>query len=253
MKKKLQIKKELVSIIIPAYKQEKTIVSDILRLYNILNRLGINYEIIAVVDGLWDGTYDEIRKTQNEKLRIYAYEKNQGKGHAVRYGMLQARGDVIGFIDAGMDCDPLGISILLDFMNLHNADIVIGSKLHPDSIVNYPMERKILSWGYRTFTHLLFGFNIRDTQVGLKLFKRKVVRSVFPKLLVKKFAFDVEALAVSYSYGYKRIYEAPVNLTFKNNSSITSRSFWKIIFLMLWDTTAVFYRLKILKYYDKKR
>lgn len=240
----------LLSIIIPAYKQEKTIARDILTLYHNLGKLDVNYEIIVVVDGFLDGTYDRIKAIKNSKLKIYGWEKNQGKGHAVKYGMLKAKGDVIGFIDAGMDIDPSGVSMLLNYMKLYDADIVVGSKLHPDSIVSYPMRRKILSWGYRTFTHLLFGFNIKDTQVGLKLFKRKVVRNVFPKLLVKQFAFDVETLAVAYSHGYTKIYEAPVKLTFRDESSITSKSFWKIVFFMLWDTIAVFYRIRILNYYS---
>lgn len=241
----------LLSIIVPAYKQEKTIISDIYRLFDALDKLDIDYEIIVVVDGFLDGTYDKIKKIKRKKLRRYGYNKNQGKGYTVKYGMLKAKGDIIGFIDAGMDIDPSSFSILLDFMKLHNADIVVGSKLHPDSVVSYPLKRRILSWGYRTLTHLLFGFNVRDTQVGLKLFKKEVVESVFPRLLVKQFAFDVEILAVAYSLGYTRIYEAPIRLMFKDQSSITSRSFWRIIFFMLWDTVAVFYRLRILKYYVK--
>lgn len=242
---------DLLSIVIPAYKQEKTITKDIRRLNEVIEGFGIKYEIIVVVDGFIDRTYEKLKSIKINNLKIYGYRDNRGKGYAVTYGMLKAKGDIIGFIDAGMDIDPAAISMLLDFMKLHNADIVVGSKLHPDSIVRYPLKRKILSWGYRTFTHLLFGFNIRDTQVGLKLFKREVVRHVFPKILVKQFAFDVEVLAVSYAYGYTKIYEAPIKLTFKDNSSITSGSFWKIIFFMLLDTATVFYRLRLLHYYSK--
>ncbi|MEK7533818.1 MAG: glycosyltransferase [Patescibacteria group bacterium] len=245
-------KLDLLSIVIPAYKQEKTIAKDIKRLNKVIQGFGIKYEIIVVVDGFMDRTYKKLKSIKINNLKIYGYKDNRGKGYAVTYGMLKAKGDIIGFIDAGMDIDPSAISMLLDFMKLHDADIVVGSKLHPDSIVRYPLKRKILSWGYRTFTHLLFGFNIRDTQVGLKLFKKEVVRRVFPKILVKQFAFDVEVLAVSYAYGYTKIYEAPIKLTFKDNSSITSGSFWKIILLMLWDTTAVFYKLKVLHYYNKQ-
>jgi len=243
----------LLSVVVPAYKQEKTIVNDISRLFNVLDKLNIDYEVVVVVDGFLDGTYNKIKKIKSKKLKLYGYDKNQGKGYAVKCGMLKTKGDIVGFIDAGMDINPSAFFILLDFMKLHNADIIVGSKLHPDSVVRYPVKRRILSWGYRVFTHLLFGFNVKDTQVGLKLFKREVVRSVFPRLLIKQFAFDVETLAVAYSLGYTRIYEAPIKLTFKDKSSITSRSFWRIIFFMLWDTVAVFYRLRILHYYVKHR
>jgi glycosyltransferase involved in cell wall biosynthesis len=243
-----------ISIILPAYKQEKTIVKDVLNLKKFLSGLSIPYELIIVVDGMVDNTYKNAKILEDKNLTIYFYENNRGKGYAVRYGMLKAKGDVIGFIDAGMDLESSGIGMLLDYMLLHDADIVIGSKLHPDSVVEYPTQRKVLSWGYRMITRLLFGFGVRDTQVGLKLFRQRVVKEVFPLLVVKRFAFDVEILAVSYAKGYRKIYEAPVKLKFNWGSSIsnfTSPGFWNTIFSMLWDTAAVFYRLKILHYYDK--
>jgi glycosyltransferase involved in cell wall biosynthesis len=249
----LRRKIKSISIILPAYKQEKTIVEDIERLKKFLSGLTIPYELILVVDGLDDNTYKNAKPLKNKNVRIFCYKKNKGKGHAVQYGMLKARGDAIGFIDAGMDLDVSGIGMLLEYMLLQDADIVIGSKLHPDSVVKYPVQRKILSWGYRTLTQTLFGFGVRDTQVGLKLFRKKLVKEVFPQLLVKRFAFDVEILAVSYAKGYRRIYEAPVRLTFNWGSTIanfTSLNFWKVIFSMLWDTVAVFYRLKVLHFYD---
>lgn len=242
----------LLSIIVPAYKQEKTIISDINILYDVLSKLQYKFELIVVVDGYLDDTFNNAKKINKDNVKIFGYEKNQGKGYAVRYGMLKARGDVIGFIDAGMDVQPAGISILLDTMVWRDADIIVGSKLHPESKrVNYPFSRKILSWGYMILTHILFGFNIKDTQVGLKLFRRKVVEKIFPRLLVKTFAFDVEILALAKAFGFKKIYEGPVELKFNGGSSITSGNFWKIIFLMLWDTAAVFYRLKIIHYYDR--
>lgn len=241
------------SIVIPAYKQEKTILRDINNLDTVLSSLPYKFEIIVVVDGNLDDTFKNAKKVNKDNVKIFGYEKNQGKGHAVRYGMLKAKGDVIGFIDAGMDIQPAGISILVESMMWKDADIMVGSKLHPESKrISYPFFRKVLSWGYMTLTHVLFGFSVRDTQVGLKFFKREVVEKVFPKLLVKTFAFDVEILAVSNEMGYKKIYEGPVELKFNGGSSITSGNFWRIIFLMLWDTMAVFYRLKIIKFYKTK-
>lgn len=239
------------SLVVPCYNQEKTIVRDIKKLIRTLNDLNVPYEIIIVVDGSMDKTYQNIKSIKSSKLTVYSYEKNQGKGYAVKYGMLKAKGQVIGFIDAGMDIAPEGIAMLLNHMDWYKADIIVGSKLHPVSRVNYPLSRWILSWGYRTFTHALFGFKVRDTQVGIKLFKRKVVRKVFPLLLIKKFAFDIEMLAVSYAYGFTDIYEAPVRLDFNANSTITSKNFWSTIFFMMVDTVAVFYRLKITKYYER--
>ncbi len=242
----------VLSFIVPAFEQEKTIVSDVRHIEKILQQLDYPYEIIIVDDGSSDQTYKKAAKLQSSQIKIVHYTKNQGKGHAVRVGMMAAKGDIVGFIDAGMDINPNGFEMLLNHMEWYDADIIVGSKLHPVSKVSYPFARKVLSWGYRWLTKRLFGFKIRDTQVGLKLFKKNVVKDVLPRLVVKKYAFDIEILAVAYKLGYTRIYEAPVEINFKN-STITTFNVWKTIFYMLWDTFAVFYRLKILHYYDKPR
>src|SRR3989344_640384 len=98
---------------------------------------------------------------------------------------------------------------------------------------------------------LLFGINIRDSQVGIKFFKREVIKKIMPKLLIKAYAFDIEMLAVANQMGFSRIYEFPIELELEfGTSSIASRGFFKTSWNMLWDTLAVFYRLRILHYYD---
>ena len=246
------MKYKSLSLIVPAFKQEKTIINDIKNLDKALTSLPLKHELIIVVDGFLDKTFDRLKKIKNLEIVILGYRKNQGKGYAIKKGVAKAKGDIIGFIDAGRDLDPTQISLMLDIMDWNKADIVVGSKLHPESKVSYPLWRKILSWGYRTFTHLLFGFSIKDTQVGLKIFRKTVAKKVFKRIIVKKFAFDIEVLAVAQKLGYIKIYEAPIKLNFKKALSITTSNFWSVIFWMLWDTMAVFYRLKILRYYDKK-
>lgn len=241
---------KLLSIVIPAYKQEKSIVKDIKTMMKSLDKTGYNYEIIIVVDGIVDNTLEKVKTIKSSRVKVLSYQKNQGKGHAVRYGMTHAKGDIIGFIDAGMDIHPAGFNMLLNHMEWYNADIIVGSKMHPVSKVNYPLWRKLLSRGYRLLTRIMFGFKVRDTQVGLKFFKRKVIVDILPRLLVKTYAFDIELLAVSYALGYNRIYEAPIEITFIEGS-ITKKNLSHIVYKMLWDTFAVFYRLKILKYYQK--
>lgn len=242
---------KLLSLVVPAYKQEKTIQSDIQNLNTILSRLPFDYEILVVVDGFVDKTYENAKKIKNKRIKVLGYEKNQGKGRAVKLGIMKSKGDIIGFIDAGMDIDATGMSILIDNLIWREADIIVGSKLHPESKVEYPILRKIMTWGYRTLTHLMFGFNVKDTQTGVKFFRREVARAVFSRIIVKAFAFDIEVLAVSNYLGFNKIYEGPVKLNFNKDSSITSSNFWKVIFLMLWDTVAVFYRLRIIHYYKK--
>lgn len=248
--KKTTKTKPYISLIIPAYKQEKTIQKDLRYIISVLNSIRFSYELIVVIDGKMDQTFQKASMVRSPYLKVIGYTNNHGKGFAIRYGTVRARGKIVGFLDAGMDLKPNGIAILLEHFEWYNADIIVGSKLHPVSKVKYPYQRRILSWGYRFLTRLLFGLSVRDTQVGMKFFKRSVLKDILPRLLVKTYAFDIEMLAVAYSLGYRRIYEAPVELDFQGVSSIASKGFWKVALLMLWDTLAVFYRLKILHYYD---
>lgn len=137
------LKAKLLSLIVPAYKQEKTIVKDIKNINKILSSLPFPHELIVVIDGFLDKTYKKAKSVKSNNIKVLGYEKNWGKGYAVKYGMLKAKGDVVGFIDAGINIALSSISILIDFMKLHQANIVVGSKLYPDSIVKYPIRRKI--------------------------------------------------------------------------------------------------------------
>ncbi|MDO8621172.1 MAG: glycosyltransferase [Candidatus Levybacteria bacterium] len=243
-------RQHLVSVIIPAFKQEKTIREDILRIKNVMDELRYDYEIIVVVDGQADKTLENAKKASSNKVIVVGYEHNHGKGYAVRYGIVHSKGDIVGFIDSGMDLNPNGLSIMLEQFEWHNADIIVGSKRHPASRVKYPLSRKIISFLSQIFIRLLFGLNVRDTQVGMKFFKREVIGDVFPRLLVKEFAFDIEILVVAYNLGYKKIFEAPVEIKYNFETSLISQSLMSALFKTFWDSLAIFYRLKILRYYD---
>ena len=245
---------KLISVIVPAYKQEKTIVQDLKRIKGVLDELRHSTELICVVDGNADNTFKNAHNFAKNysDVKVIGYETNRGKGYAVRFGMAESNGNIIGFMDSGMDINPNGLSLLLEHFEWYNADIIVGSKRHPVSKVNYPWQRKILSIGYQLLVLLLFGLKVRDTQVGMKFFQREVLDKVLPRLLVKIFAFDVDILAVANYLGYSRIFEAPIDVTlsFGGTSTITSQKFLKVVFAMLKDTLAVFYRLKILDYYS---
>lgn len=239
------------SLIIPTYKQAVSIKKDVAEVISVLEKTNIDFEIIPVIDGRLDQSYQEAKKVKDPRVRVVGYQTNHGKGYAVRYGFSHAKGDVIGFMDAGGDLKPVTLPLMLAQFEFLHADAIIGSKRHPDSRVTYPYIRKILSWVYQQFTRVLFGLDVRDTQVGMKIYRRKLLEDVLPRLLVKQFAFDIEMLAVAYHLGYTRIYEAPVEIDmFWGKSSISWRKLINVIFNMLNDTLAVFYRLQILRYYD---
>ena len=243
-----KITSHFVSIIIPTYRQEKTIIEDLLRIKRVLDTIRYEYEMIVVVDGKVDKTATKVAKIQSSKLKCIAYDQNHGKSYAVRTGMKQARGDYVMFIDSGMEIDPNSISMLLEHMEWYQADIIVGSKRHPASIVRYSLMRRILSYGYYYIVKILFGLNVRDTQAGIKIFRKRVLERILPRLVEKKFAGDLEILVAARQLGYKRIYEAPIRLDY-TFSAVTDAATLRSIYWILYDTLAIFYRAYILRYY----
>ncbi len=243
------IKINTLSIIIPAYKKALTIKQDLKNIDSMLTQglKDYDYEIICVVDGFVDKTYDEAKKVESSRIKIIGYEANRGKGYAVRYGMVRSKGDFISFLDAGMEISPKSIMMLMAHMEWYNADIIVGSKRHPVSRVNYPFLRRILSIGYHFGVKILFNLPLTDTQSGVKIFRRNVIEKILPRLLVKKYAMDIEMLAVAKYLGFDRIYEGPIEVRFDERTSAIS---WKVVLRMAWDSLAVFYRLRILHYYN---
>lgn len=244
-----QDEKKLLSVIVPAYKQEKTIQEDLTRLESVLRKIRYDYEIICVVDGKVDRTFEKAKKVKSPKIRVIGYEKNHGKGYAVRYGMAQSKGDIVAFIDAGMDIEARGLSLLLEHMIWYDSDVIVGSIRHSASkVYGYPLKRRVYSIGYHLFTKILFGLRVTDSQRGLKIFKREVLEKVLPRLLIKQFAFDIEMLAVAKRLGFKKIHDGPVEMDASKFKYSSIRS--STVLSMLVDTLAVFYRLWILRYYD---
>jgi glycosyltransferase involved in cell wall biosynthesis len=237
------------SLIIPVYRQEKTIVQNIRSIKDSLDKIRYDHEIIAVFDGRVDASYQKVKSANIAKLKTLCYMRNQGKAHAIQLGMKKAAGDYVMFIDSGMEINPNGISILLEHMEWYDADITVGSKRHPESKVNYSPMRRLLSEGYYWIVKILFGIKVRDTQAGIKIFKKNVLAKILPRLVEKKFAGDLEMLVVADTMGFKRIFEAPIRLDYSLGTLTTAatlRSIWDILI----DTLAIWYRKNILRYYS---
>lgn len=245
----MEIKQNFLSVVVPAYKQEKTIYKDLLNIEKVLQNIRFDYEIICVIDGIVDKTLQKANKIKSDKIKIFSYEENHGKGYAVRFGMAKAKGDLIAFIDSGMDLKAEGIPMLLEHMLWYNSDIIVGSIRHSASkVVGYPLKRRIFSIGYHLLTKILFGLNITDSQRGLKIFKRNVLEKVLPRLIVKQFAFDIEMLAVARRLGFSRIHDGPVEMDARR-LKYTSIKYPTIAYMFI-DTLAILYRLQVLNYYD---
>lgn len=244
------MKKHLLSVVVPAYKQEKTIKQNLLRIKKVLDNAPVDYEIICVVDGETDQTFKNAKSIKNPKIKAIGYAQNRGKGHAVRFGMKEAKGDIVAFIDAGLELNPEVLLMGLQHYFWYDADIIVGSKRHPASKVDYPLQRRILSFGYQWLVRILFDLKIRDTQLGMKIFRREVIEKTLSKMTVDRYAFDIEMLAVANHLGFNRIYESPVSINY-DFEDLTHASALKSISKMFWDTLGVFYKLRIQRVYDK--
>jgi len=232
-----------ISLVIPAYNEGDHILEILEETDRVMESLGAIYEIIVVNDGSKDET--ELKAFEyannNNHVKVISYDKNAGKGFALKTGFFNAVGDSVVFMDGDLDINPQQIRKYVKA--LKSGDIVIGSKRHPESYVEAPPVRKFLSLGFNLLVRLLTGLKLSDTQSGLKAVRRKGLKKVFSVLSVKRFAFDVELLAVANLYGLS-IVEMPVNIKLTN-------SFFhpKEIFKMFIDLLGVAYRLKIKKQY----
>jgi glycosyltransferase involved in cell wall biosynthesis len=237
------------SVVVPAYREGRRIYKNLSRLISELDKLSVSYEIVVVSDGNTDTTVREARRVESQAVKVFHYPMNIGKGFALSCGVDQSIGDLVTFIDADMELDPATIGRFIEIMQADGCDAVIGSKRHPESKVSYPAFRRLQSAVYQMLVRLLFNLNVRDTQTGLKLFRRPVLQEVLPLLAIKRFAFDLELLVVARQLGYKNVCEAPVKLDYQFDSTVNLGSAWNV----LWDTAAIFYRLRILRYYKRRR
>lgn len=235
------------SVIMPAYNEEDRILPSIQETHAFLDGVGWDYEIIVVDDGSQDATCENATRADSaaRRVKVLHYDLNMGKGHALKHGFQHATGDLIAFLDADLDLHPSQIETLYQVMRQSQADVVIGSKRHPLSKVAYPRHRRVISTVFFWLVHILFGLHIHDTQTGIKLFKYRVLRDVFPRLQVRRFAFDLELLVAASRFGY-RIAEAPVTINFRRGK--WGRIGLKSIAAIGLDTMRIFYRASFWKW-----
>lgn len=237
-----------ISVILPAWNEAERIRQAVVRTRTQLARMATDFEIVVVDDGSTDGTAEaaETARAEVPELKVVHLRPNCGKGEALRRGFAASRGEIVVFLDADMDLPPEQMGVFLETMRSEGADVVIGSKWHPLSRIEYPWHRRLVSLIYYTLTRILFGLPVRDTQTGMKLFRREVLVRAMPRMLVKAFAHDLELLVIAHHLG-DRIAEAPVVV---ERTGKYPRIPGQAMFRAGWDTLAVFYRLHVLRYYD---
>jgi dolichol-phosphate mannosyltransferase len=233
-----------ISFVVPAYNEALHIEDTLGAIDAVIQDKNLPYEIVVVDDGSIDKTYLNALRyaNRNGHVKVLSYPKNMGKGYAVKKGFLNSNGNIVFFTDGDMEIDFDNIS---DYVQaLESGDIVIASKKHKNSHVDVPLSRKILSQCFNTLVRLLTGVPQRDTQSGLKAMKKSAFNNIFPRLAVKRYAFDVELLAVANLYGLN-VVELPVNI--KLEAKFKPQEIW----LMFMDLLGITYRLRIIHWYQR--
>lgn len=234
------------TVVVPFYNPGQRLHDHVANVAKTLEETGRTFEVIAVSDGSTDGSTARLADVAPSSVQIVALPANQGKGEALRLGMSLGRGRYIGFIDADGDIPAEVLTSFAKLATPNGPEIVLGSKVHPSSEVVYPPIRRIYSLSYRLMNRVLFKLSVSDTQTGIKLVRRDVLAQVLPRMLEKRFAFDLEMLVVAQRLGYRDHAELPVKIRDRFTSTISLKAVKGIVL----DTIAIFYRLHLIRYYD---
>jgi dolichol-phosphate mannosyltransferase len=239
----------LLTLIVPIYNGDKYVADNVRTIVRTLETLGAGFEVIVVCDGSTDSTAVEVEAIGDARVRVLDYALNQGKGHAICFGVPYARGRLVGWLDSDLDIDPRAIVDAVRRFEHAQIDAVVGSKRHRDSQVDYPLRRRLLSWLFQLLVRVLVQVNVRDTQVGAKVFRREMLDVVVPLLLIKRYAFDLELLAVGVEFGFDRIEEMPIRLDYRFTGTSVDR---RAVRRMFMDTLAIAYRIHLRHWYVRQ-
>jgi len=215
---------EKLSIIIPAYNEEKRIENTLSTYTKFFDKIkDLDYEILVVINNTKDNTKEivEKHKKKNKKIRYLDLERG-GKGYAVTEGFkdaLKRKNTLIGFVDADMATPPEAYHYLIK--KLENSDGIIASRYIKGSIMEPKptFQRKVSSRIFNTAIRTLLFMPYRDTQCGAKLFKRETIEKILPQITFSYYAFDVDLLYAARRNGFK-IKEAPTKWADKGLSKI---------------------------------
>ena len=210
------------SIIIPAYNEEKRLPKCLKRTIEFCKEEFFDFEIIVAEDGSTDNTIEIVKdfQKQDKRIKLISFKKRMGKGAAITNAILTAQKKYVGFMDADMAADAYEFRRLLE--KISECDVVIGSRFLRDGLepIKRPAYRALFSNLYSNFFRILFKISIYDPQCGFKLFRREAVYKIFKEIHTTGFAFDSEVVVKAYILGL-RVKEVPINWSHDAASKIS--------------------------------
>lgn len=220
------------SVIIPAYNEERHIKSTIQSIYGYLSNKNVEHEIIVVTDGSKDKTNEIVGSMTGEipTLSLIRFAVNRGKGYAVKEGMLKATGDYRVFTDADNATSIDHIEKMMPFFD-QGYGVVIGSIALKDSTVakgSEPIWRRLFGIMGNLFIQVMAVPGISDTQRGFKMVTAESANKIFSKMTIDRWGFDIEVLALARKFGYK-IKEVPVVWKNDPNSHVKLSAYFEVL------------------------
>lgn len=200
------------SLVIPAYNEARRLEVSLPGVVAYLRRTELDAELLVVDDGSTDDTIRVARELlRDTRHRVLTHGENRGKGFSVRQGVLEAHGRWVLMTDADLSTPIEEYETLASAARDNDADVVIGSRALPDSKVEVRQNplRQAMGKTFSILMRTMTGLPFRDTQCGFKLMDRKRVEPIFRKMVVDRFAFDVELLYLSHRFGLRTL-EVPV-------------------------------------------
>ena len=220
------------SIVIPAYNEEKRIGETLQKILEFIATKSFPAEILVVDDGSVDGTVDVVNSFSNEKipLKVISYEKNRGKGYAIKTGMLAAGGEYALFTDADMST-PVEMLERFEPHMKEGVEVIIGTRKTAGAYVgkHQPLYRENMGKVFTWLSNRLLGLDTSDFTCGFKCFHRRTIEPVFGSQRISGWGYDTEIIFIARRKGF-RIQEIPVSWF---NDEATRVKLWKNVFTCL--------------------
>lgn len=236
------------SVIIPAYNEEKRIERTLRDVDSYLEKQGYSYEIIVVDNNSNDRTFDVVKSlesttVQNAKVVL---EKTRGKGAAVQRGVSESLGDFIMFMDADNATPISEIEKFWPWLN-QGYEVVIGDRyMDEEHRAKQPLLRTIMSRLSNLLIQIVLIPHIHDTQAGFKAFQGPAAKQIFKHLTIYGWAFDMELLAIALKLSY-RIKAVPIMREEHGGSTVPATAFlqsFRDLFIIKWNALTGKYSTK---------
>jgi dolichyl-phosphate beta-glucosyltransferase len=210
-----------ISVIIPAYNEEKRIAFTLEKSIDFLQQRSWQYELLPVDDGSRDATVERIAEVAREfpQVRCVLNGQNRGKGYSIRHGLQEAQGNFIGFMDADYKTDIAALDHAMELLESGACGVIGDRTLGKSEIARERKRyREMGSIVFRRGLQMLMGLRgYDDTQCGFKFFRAEVMRDLFSRQKVEGYMFDVEILLLAGKLGYA-LERIPVKWTFDPDS-----------------------------------